>query len=256
MEVYAAMVARLDMELGRVIAELKRQGRLDNTLILFLSDNGPESLDFRTTNLTALTNRWKAAPNGPDELGGPGSFDSYGAGWAEASAAPGRMFKAWATEGGTRSPLILRPPAGVSAAGRVIPGFAHVTDLVPTLLDYAGIADHGARFATGSGAGRSVEPIRGRSLRPRVEERTDRTRPAGVMLAGELFGQRSVFDWPWKALDTGDGQWRLFDIAADPSEQVDRAAAEPDRLLRMAAFWETWAREVRLVLPVDPPYRP
>lgn len=252
MEVHAAMVTRMDMEIGRVLAELRRQGRLDDTLILFLSDNGPESLDFRTTRLSALTGRWRAARNGPDELGGPGSFDSYGAGWAEASAAPGRMFKAWATEGGTRAPLILRPPrpAAPATAGRIVPGFAHVKDILPTLMDHAGIPDHGTRFA-----GRAVEPIRGRSLRAMVEGRADRSRPEGVMLAGELFGQRSVFDWPWKALDTGDG-WHLYDLAADPSEHDDRAAAEPDRLLRMAAFWAAWAREVRLVLPVDPPYRP
>lgn len=252
MEVYAAMIARMDRELGRVIAELRRQGRLDDALILFLSDNGPESLDFRTTNLTALTDRWQAADNRLEAIGGPGSFESIGAGWAEAAAAPGRMFKAWATEGGTRAPLILRPPGGAKgASGRVVPGFAHVMDLLPTLMDYAGIVDHGARFG-----GRPVEPIRGRSLRAMVEGQSLRSRPEGVMLAGELFGQRSVFDWPWKALDTGDGQWLLHDIAADPSERTDLSAAAPDRLLRMAAFWEAWAREVGLVLPVDPPYRP
>ncbi|MFN7399620.1 MAG: arylsulfatase [Sandaracinobacter sp.] len=252
MEIYAAMVARMDQELGRVIAELKRQGRFDDTLILFLSDNGPESLDFRTTNLAPLVDRWKAARNSLEMLGGPGSFDSYGAGWAEASAAPGRMFKAWSTEGGTRAPLLIVPPGHARAgAGRVVPGFTHVMDLVPTLMDYAGIADHGTRFA-----GRAVEPIRGRSLRAMVEGRADLARPEGKMVAGELFGQRSVFDGRWKALDTGDGQWRLFDIDADPSELRDRAADEPDRMLRMAAFWAMWAREVRLVLPDNPPYRP
>lgn len=252
MEVYAAMVERMDAEIGRVLAELRRQGRYDNSLVVFLSDNGPESLDFRTTSLTALTDRWRAARNGLDDIGGPGSFEAYGAGWAEAAAAPGRMFKAWATEGGTRAPLILRPPRGAvpAASGRIVHGFAHVQDLLPTLMAYAGIPDHGTRFA-----GRAVEPVRGRSLRDMVEGRADRSRPEGVMLAGELFGQRSVFDWPWKALDTGDG-WRLFDLATDPSERRDLAAAEPDRLLRMTAYWEAWAREVRLVLPVDPPYRP
>ncbi|WP_448585229.1 arylsulfatase [Thermaurantiacus sp.] len=253
MEIYAAMVARLDADLGRVIAELRRQGRDDKTLILFLSDNGPESLDFRTTRLAPLAERWRQARNAPDQVGGPGSFEAYGAGWAEAAAAPGRMFKGWATVGGTRAPLVVRPPRRAEGAkpGRVVPGFAHVMDLLPTLMDYAGIPSHGTRFA-----GRRVEPIRGRSLRPMIEGRADHARPAGVMLPGELFGQRSVFDWPWKALDTGDGQWRLFDIARDPSEQVDRAAEEPDRLLRMVACWEAWAREVGLVLPVDPPYRP
>ncbi len=252
MEVYAAMVERMDLELGRVLAELKRQGRDENILILFLSDNGPESLDFRTTNLTPLTDRWKAARNALNEIGGPGSFEAYGPGWAEGSAAPGRMFKAWATEGGTRAPLILRPPRGAASAmpGAVVSGFAHVMDIVPTLMDYAGIADHGPRFA-----GRAVEPIRGRTLRAMIEGRADRSRPEGVMVAGELFGQRSVFDGRWKALDTGDG-WRLFDLVADPSEQLDLATREPDRLLRMTAYWEAWAREVQLVMPVNPPYRP
>jgi arylsulfatase len=252
MEIHAAMVARMDKELGRVVAELKRQGRFDDTVIVFLSDNGPESLDFRTTNLTPLTDRWKAAGNALDTLGGPGSFDSYGAGWAEASAAPSRMFKAWSTEGGTRAPLLIMPPrSAANRGGRVVPGFTHVMDLVPTLMDYAGITDHGTRFA-----GRVVEPIRGRSLRAMIEGRVDRSRAEGELVAGELFGQRSVFDGRWKALDTGDGQWRLFDIEADPSELSDRAADEPDRLLRMAAFWAIWAREVRLVLPENAPYRP
>lgn len=252
MEIHAAMVARMDQELGRVVAELKRQDRFDDTLIVFLSDNGPESLDFRTTNLTPLVDRWKAAANALDNLGGPGSFDSYGAGWAEAAAAPARMFKAWSTEGGTRAPLLILPPrSSANGIGRVVPGFAHVTDLVPTLMDYAGIVDHGTRFA-----GRAVEPIRGRSLRAMIEGRATRSRPDGMMVAGELFGQRSVFDGRWKALDTGDAQWRLFDIEADPSELRDLAAVESDRLLRMTAFWATWAREVRLILPENPPYRP
>jgi arylsulfatase len=251
MEIHAAMVARMDRELGRVIVELKRQGRLDDTLILFLSDNGPESLDFRTTNLAPLNDRWKEARNALDALGGPGSFDSIGAGWAEALAAPARLFKGWSTEGGTRAPLIVVPPRGAAgAAGRVVPGFTHVMDLVPTLMDYAGIADHGARFA-----GRPVEPIRGRSLRPLIEGRADRARPEGRMLAGELFGQRSVYDDRWKALDTGDG-WQLFDIEADPSERHDRAADQTDRLLQMTAYWAAWARDVRLILPDNPPYRP
>jgi arylsulfatase A-like enzyme len=251
MEIHAAMVSRMDLELGRVIAELKRQGRFEDTLILFMSDNGPESLDFRSTNLTPLTDRWKVARNSLDELGRPGSFDSYGAGWAEASSAPGRMFKAWSTEGGTRAPLLVVPPPGAAGGGRIVPGFAHVMDLVPTLMDYADIPGHGTRFA-----GRPVEPIRGRSLRAMIEGRADRSRPRGVMVAGELFGQRSVFDGRWKALDTGDGQWHLFDIEADPSERHDRAADQPDRLLRMTAFWAAWAQEVRLILPENPPYRP
>jgi arylsulfatase len=252
MEVHAAMVSRMDLELGRVIAELKRQGRLENTLILFLSDNGPESLDFRTTNLTPLNIRWKAARNAPENIGRPGSFESYGAGWAEASAAPGRLFKAWSTEGGTRAPLLIVPPRGSAGGdGRLVRGFAHVMDVVPTLMDYAGIANHGTRFA-----GRQVEPIRGRSLRAMIEGRAERSRPDGVMVAGELFGQRSVFDGRWKALDTGDGQWRLYDIETDISEGKDRASEDPIRLLKMAAFWESWAREVRLILPKDAPYRP
>ncbi len=251
MEAHAAMVARMDAEVGRVLAELRRQGRLDGALILFLSDNGPDAIDFRTTNLTALTDRWRATQDGPERIGGPGSFEAIGAGWAEAAAAPARLFKAWSTEGGMRAPLLLRPPRGAPGApGRIVPGFAHVQDILPTLMDYAGIGDHGPRFA-----GRPVEPIRGRSLRAMAEGRADRVRPEGMMLAGELFGQRSVFDWPWKALDTGDG-WRLFDLEADPSERHDRAADAPDRLQRMTAYWAAWAREVRLVMPVDPPYRP
>ena len=252
MEIHAAMVSRMDLELGRVIAELKRQGRLENMLILFLSDNGPESLDFRSTNLKPLNDRWKVARNAPENLGRPGSFDSYGAGWAEASAAPKRMFKAWSTEGGTRAPMFIVPPRDSGGGdGRLLHGFTHVMDLVPTLMDYAGIADHGARFA-----GRQAEPIRGRSLRAMIEGRAERSRPNGMMVAGELFGQRSVFDGRWKALDTGDGQWRLYDIETDVSESKDRALEDPARLLKMAAFWESWAREVQLILPKDAPYRP
>lgn len=236
MEVYAAMVDRLDQAVGRVIAALKETGEYDDTVIVFLSDNGAESRDVPP----------RSGPNPADsdlaQMGGPKSSINYGAGWAQAATGPSWRFKTFATEGGIRTPAIVAGP-GVARPGTIAAAYTNVRDVVPTLLDLAGV-----RITPGRFAGRAVPPIDGLSWRGLLA-RGSRVYPAGKAVGTELFGSRSLRQGDWKLTDIGDGRWRLFDLARDPGEVNDLSAQEPARKARLVVAWDAYAREVKVVLP-------
>jgi arylsulfatase A-like enzyme len=174
MEIYAAMVENLDSNIGRLVQYLKRTGQYENTFIFFQADNGSEG---------ANTDR-PTANNSLDNLGKAGSYVSYQARWAEVSSAPFRLWKQFASEGGVSAPAIARLP-GDHAGHPRFDALTHVTDLAPTFLELAGIADPGTQYK-----GRTVVPITGRSILPALEGRASRVRGPGVVLADELFGNR------------------------------------------------------------------
>lgn len=249
MEVYAAMVENLDANVGRVVAELKRQGRYDRTVILFLSDNGAEGVDFRTAKLAGISQVAARADNRLENLGAATSYAAYGPGWAQAATSPGWLYKAYQTEGGTRSPGILRAP-GLGTPGGILRFHAHVTDVVPTILELAGVE---ARAEVG---GRQVQPIRGLSWVQVLSGKASAVRGPDDIVGGELFGSRKLRQGDWKITDTGDGRWRLFNLARDPGETNDFAGQEPGRLQQLAGRWEAWAREVGVILPDQRLYTP
>lgn len=240
MEIYAAMVDRLDQAVGAVIAELKASGELDNTVIFFLSDNGAEARDPAPKPGT---------PTPPLEtLGTARSYVNYGAGWAQAGTAPSWRFKTFATEGGIRTAAFVAGPV-VRRPGEVARVYTNVRDIVPTVLDIARV-----RVAPGGFAGRTVQPIDGLSW-ANLLARGGAVYPASKPVGTELFGSRSLRQGDWKITDISDGTWHLFNVARDPGETRDLSTAEPARKAALVKAWDAYAREVGVVMP-DPPFHP
>ncbi|MHA6195781.1 arylsulfatase [Pseudomonas wadenswilerensis] len=242
MEIYAAMVDNLDYNIGRLLEYLKSTGQFDNTLIVFMSDNG-----------AAGERHEQFYPAGPDtdnrleNLGRRGSQIDYGLRWAEVSAAPLRLFKGSTAEGGISVPAIVHLPGALGRQG-VERGVARVDDLAPTFLALAGLPDPGDRYQ-----GQSKHPITGRSMLPMLRGEGVPARP----LAGELFGSLYYRDGdrkllglrPWVMPGTAPQpvRWQLFDVARDRGEVEDLSAREPERFERMKQAWQAYAREVGVV---------
>ncbi|WRO67328.1 arylsulfatase [Tsuneonella sp. CC-YZS046] len=250
MEIYAAMVDRLDQNVGRVIQTLKETGEYDNTVIVFLADNGAEGLDLTHSEIPQFQALAASADNSFDNRGSATSFITYGPGWAQAATAPSWLYKAYATEGGTRTVSFitgkgLSQPKGIGTA------FLSVADVAPTFLELAGIPDHKGRFQ-----GRQVEPIRGKSWVSYLKGGSDRVYGKDEAYGVELFGSRAIRQGDWKIVDLGNGEWKLFNIASDPGETTDLSAQEPERLNQLKAAWEVYAKDVGVVLPDQRLYRP
>lgn len=245
MEVYAAMVERMDENVGRILDALRESGQLDNTYIFFLSDNGAEAADVTALPPEAVVFLGiEGADNSLDNIGAPTSFDSVGPGWAEATTAPFWRVKGYQAEGGTRVASFLAGP-GINA--RIAQEFVSVMDIVPTVLDLAGVSRPGEVFE-----GRRVRPIRGHSWMRWLKGNVDSVHDTDRVVGAELFGGRVLRQGEWKLLDIGDGRWRLFNIFRDPGETNDLADIERGRRDAMATAWEAYARDVKVVLPQQP----
>ncbi len=244
MEVYAAQVDRMDRGIGEVVAALEETGRLDNTLILFLADNGgcAEVLTERWTGLAiprqALDGSAVAVGNDTAVLPGPeSSYQSYGPHWAHASNTPFRLYKHRVHEGGIASPLIVHWPARIADGGGIVDETAHVIDLMATALDAAG-ATHPA-----SRAGSASVPVEGVSLLPAFQ--------AQPLHRDAVFweheGNRAVRSGKWKLVSRYPGEWELYDVLADRTEANDLALAEPERVAALAVLWNDWAARTGVV---------
>jgi arylsulfatase A-like enzyme len=247
MEVYAAMVDRLDQNVGRIIAELKRTGKYENTVILFLSDNGAEGTDYSKINLPIIRDRLKGADNSLENIGKPTSWESYGPGWAQAATAPSWLYKSYETEGGTHTPALLHLPG---ADAGIADAYLNVKDVVPTFLELAGIPAPG-----GSLEGRPVAPLDGRSWVPYLRKTETLVYPADVAIVHELMGSRAVRMGEWKITDRGNGRWLLFNIGQDPGETRDLSAAEPETKARLISEYDAYAKDVGVIMREDRPLR-
>lgn len=250
MEIYAAMVDRLDQNVGRVIEALRASGALDNTVIIFLADNGAEALDAETTGAEMLDRYLKTADNGFANRGAASSYVTYGAGWAQAATAPSWLTKGYQSEGGTRTVAFISG-AGIPRREAPEAQFLSVTDIAPTLLDLARVDAKATKVD-----GRAVRPITGRSWAAWLGNARAQVYGAGDGFGSELFGSRAWRQGEWKLTDIGDGAWRLFNIARDPGETRDLSLAEPARYEALSAAWDRYAREVGIVAPDTIPYRP
>ncbi|HKX87999.1 MAG TPA: arylsulfatase [Sphingopyxis sp.] len=251
MEIYAAMVDRLDRNVGRVIEALRASGELDNTVIVFLADNGAEALDVETTGAEMLAARVKEADNGFANRGTASSYVTYGAGWAQAATAPSWLTKGYQSEGGTRAVAFISGK-GIPRRDGADTQFLSVADIAPTLLELAGL---NARTVAGV-RGRAVRPITGRSWVGWLRSPATRVYGANDGFGSELFGSRAYRQGDWKLTDIGDGKWRLFDLARDPGETRDRSFLELERREKLVEAWNRYARDVGIIAPDSIPYRP
>lgn len=258
MEIYAAMLANMDYHIGRVLDHLKEAGQLDNTLVIFFSDNGPEATELASLVASAFSadaKEWftKNFDQRPENWGKKGSTVDYGAAWAQAGSVPFRMFKGYVTEGGIRSPLIIAGP-GVKQAGSLNDAFLHVMDIAPTLYELAG-AEHPSKKSD-----RKIAPLQGKSLVPLLTGKSESVRGDRDWVGWEMFGNRAVRRGDWKILNLlraagGTGEWQLFNLKADPSETHDLAKDHPEQLKELIALWDEYAKNNGVILSGDGPFK-
>ena len=254
MAAYAAMLDDMDAEIGRVLDQLERSGRSNDTLVVFVSDNGPDPSE---PDQAPRAVPWYSAryPNTSDEtIGQRGSFPSYGRQWAQSGAIHMRGYKGQASEGGMRVPLIVRYPAAL-VGGKRIDAFAFASDLVPTLLDSAAI-EHPAEGAREEG-GATLHAPTGRSAWAVLQGAEERIHPADEAIGYELMTTAALFQGDFKLVrngpPNGDGEWKLFDLVSDPGEVEDLSGRLPQRAASMERAFDTYAERVGIV-PVPEDY--
>jgi len=250
MEVYAGMAETMDQQIGRFIAHLKATGEYDNTVFVFLSDNGSEPTDPYTIPAVRLWLEMNYTRQ-LERLGSKGAFTSIGPSWASAAASPLGGYKFFAGEGGLRTPLIVAGVPGIQA-NQISRAFTHVTDIVPTLLEVAGVPAHKGEYQ-----GRAVEPLIGSSLVPVLQGSAERVHPEDQPIGYELSGSAALFKGDYKLVKSlkpvGNEQWHLYNIVTDPGEVIDLQQQMPERFQRMQADYAEYAR-VNGVLPMPVGY--
>jgi arylsulfatase A-like enzyme len=238
MAVYAAMVTAMDRALGRVVAELKAHGELDNTLVLFLSDNGacaewdPFGFDESSGPKNILHTGDALAA-----MGSAKTYHSYGSGWANAGNTPFRLYKHDCHEGGIRTPFIAHWPKGIAAKGAFRDQPGHLIDVMATSVDVSG-ATYPESFH-----GKPITPREGTSLVPAFADRP----LIREMLAWEHERNRAIRVGNWKLVARAGVEWELYDLAADPTEQRDRAKDRPELVAELSAKWDAWAKRCQVV---------
>jgi arylsulfatase A-like enzyme len=229
MAVYAAMVDNVDQNIGRLMDFLEEKGELDNTILLFLSDNGG-AIGGRVIGMNALGQRGNL-----DAYGTTNSFISYGLGWANASNTPFRMYKCYVHEGGISTPLIVHWPNGIkNKPGSFVRTPAHITDIMPTLLEAAG-AEYPEEVN-----GNEMISLQGQSLIPLI---TDNSRQFNEnrQLYWEHAGSKAVRDGKWKLVQIHEGPWELYNMNIDRSETINLIRKYPERAKRMEEMYNNWA---------------
>lgn len=230
MAVYAAMVDRMDQGIGRIVAALEAKGQLDNTLILFLSDNGGCHEDVEGRNL-----------NTPGSLPGErGSYVAYRRPWANASNTPFRLFKHWVHEGGCSTPLIAHWPKGMAARGALTSQVSHIIDIMPTCVELARTSYPESLNGT------SILPNEGKSMMSYLQEAPSEPRT----LFWEHMGNTAIRDGDWKLVSRKEEQpWELYNLVDDRTELDNRIDAEPELAKSIKNKWDAWAGRVGVHAP-------
>ena len=271
MEVCAAMIDRMDQGIGRITSALNKADCFDNTLILFMQDNGgcAEGLGRNSRRQGEVRAQQATMPAmAADELqfdmipkqtrdgfpvlqgprvmpGAADTYIAYGRGWANVSNTPFREYKHWVHEGGISTPLVAHWPKGIRRSGVLEHQPGHLIDIMATCVDVAQ-ADY-PHEANGT----AIKPLEGKSLRPAFDGQTIE-RDA---LYWEHEGNRAVRQGDWKLVAKGaDGPWELYNIASDRSELQNLAAEMPYQVDRLSAMWQAWAERAS-VLPLTPYYK-
>lgn len=220
MAVHAAMVDRMDREIGRVIDQIKAMGAYEDSLIVFMSDNGASA--------EQIIRGGGHDPSAP--MGSAQTFLGLGQGWATTANAPFRLYKIWNHEGGVSTPLIARWPAGVRDPGGLRHAPAHLVDLAPTFLELAGVTPPKAFN------GDSRPPLPGRSLVPVLKSDVNPRRPP-IFFKHE--GRSGLRDGDWKIVrkETPEALWELYNLVDDRTETRNLAAEHPERLKTLVEVW-------------------
>ncbi len=256
MATFAAMVDHQDRSIGRLLDYLEDTNQLDNTLIIYLGDNGPEAFDGQggvITNSIAKSYIQQNYSDAYSDIGKANSNWQYGAEWANGSTGPMQWMKVFVAGGGVRTPLIIRPPegSGFTRAGVIESAPVRVKDLATTILSYAGVERPERRYGD-----REIVPSSGVDLKPYLTGTKPRPRLPGEWMAFELMGNAYLIDGDYKVMRQrsgmwGDGQWHLYNIVLDPGETQPLDDAQPERLKRMVAQYEIYASEKGIVPVAD-----
>ncbi|MDR1268645.1 MAG: arylsulfatase [Planctomycetaceae bacterium] len=239
MAIFAAMIDRMDWNIGRVIADLKEHGDFENTLILFLSDNGacaewdPWGFDVNSGPQNILHKGEEL-----EKMGQQGTYHSTGSGWANVSNTPWRLYKHYIHEGGIRTPLIAHWQKGIKRKGIFETNVGHIIDFMPTFVELAG-----AEYPKEQN-GKPIIPMEGRSLLGafRGEQQEERT------LFWEHEHNRGVRENDTKIVWLNSRNvWELYDLKTDPMELNDLAAEQPETVKRLANAWEQWAKRTFVI---------
>lgn len=244
MEIYAGMVDALDENIGRLLDHLEKIGERDNTVVIFISDNGADARPEKGLGResTFLAENYD---NSLDNLGTESSFVSYGGAWAEVGSTPFTLHKGMTTEGGIRVPAIISFPGAAKISG-ISHEFMSVMDLLPTFLEIAGVDHPGESYR-----GREVLPVTGKSLLPFLEARVDKVHDVPLYgfsvhrRQGLQYGDLKLVRLP---APEGNGEWQLFDLVKDPGETDNLADRMPEALEEMVARWKTFASETGIIV--------
>ena len=257
MAVYAGMVDAMDHHIGRLVAHIESQGKLDNTVFIFLSDNGAEgSLATRQQGDSPaapafIMNAWMRASGFNTDIETLGEIDSYhdiGPSWASAAVGPLAWYKFFASEGGMRVPLVIGGKVNgqpvIANIGAVSQSLTWITDIAPTILQLAGAVD------------RPVDMV-GKSLIPILQDEQTSVRLVDEIIGYELGGNKALFKGDYKLVYNRfrgqESEWQLFNISVDPGETQNLASAKPQLFVELKAAYAVWA-EQNGVVEVRPDY--
>lgn len=258
MQAYAGMADNMDYNIGRIINHLKEIGEYENTVIIFLSDNGadpnqlPKNPAFKDWYKDNYTYSSMEDYNGDySQVGLKGSFSDYGPNWASASNTPNSYYKMFSTEGGVRVPFIAWYPKKIKA-GKITQEFAFIKDVVPTMLEVAGLEDTGS-----TNKDKDIFPITGKSMWASLTNESNKVHSAEETIGSELAGSRAVFKGDYKLVynpkTKGFGEWELYNIIKDPSEMHNRIAEMPEVAEELKKAYENYQTE-NGVIPVPEDY--
>ena len=245
MEVYAAQIDRMDQGIGRILEQLEADGELDNTLVIFLADNGACAEDIpENVTIDELVNKLMIARshtrdgavvrfgNNPELMpGAEDTYQSYGTAWANLSNTPFRLYKHWIHEGGISTPLILHWPQGIAQRGEIRHTPGYLPDIMATVLDISGVP------YPKSLDGRTILPLEGHSLQPAFQADLTQRPP----MFWEHEGNSAVRIGRWKLVRQHGNAWELYDMVEDRTELHDLVTQHPDRVADMTRQYEAWA---------------
>lgn len=244
MAIYAAMIDRVDQNIGRLIAYLEQQGQLDDTLILLLSDNGSMGNSLQREPYLYWLEK---ADNSFENMGLKDSYLYLHYGWGRVSNAPFKGIKLHVNEGGLRVPALAWYPKHIAAKSRS-DELLSVMDVTPTLLELAGTQHPGNRYGE-----RDIFPMMGRSMLPVLTGAKQYVREPSDTIAWETWGERVIMSREWKAMMApapyGNGSWQLFNLQDDLGESTDQSATKKDKLRELVGKWDDYAQDVGVVLP-------